>query len=267
MRSRRTRLASRMALAAALALHALLLWALLRPGPRPPAIAPAPATMNLALVGPPLARPDPAPPTAAPASPAAASPQPDPEPPPPTPETAPPLQPPSPTPAAPAPPGRLPPVAPPPPGPPPVDPTAEPQSLHPTAAVAATSAQAAARDCGFGRTLQQALQADPAVLAAASALPPQALTPSRAVLLWDAGWKPVQDGRGGAGIAPIRRAIVGLAGAASAECRAEEVRGPRFLYLPAAAGTVVIVLGSGVWRWSDLATTDDVLTSGPANIR
>ena len=56
-------------------------------------------------------------------------------------------------------------------------------------------------------------------------------------------------------IAMIRDVVAGTVAVASPECRLQPQAGPRLLMLSGPGDTVVLAVGSGVWRWQDLLDT------------
>jgi hypothetical protein len=102
--------------------------------------------------------------------------------------------------------------------------------------------------CDMARRIQAALRRDPMVRTAIAA------APGRAIRVWNGDW--VQSsGEDGRGLSAVREAILWEVGFAPPACRAEAVRG-LILFSPSAApGSARLVLGVGVWRWSDLLRT------------
>ncbi len=108
--------------------------------------------------------------------------------------------------------------------------------------------EGAGRACDMVRRLQAALRRDAHVQAAvAEAHRAQ----PRAILVWNGDWirSPGQDGKGLAG---VRQAIALEVAFAPEACRAEPVHGLVLISLADAPGSARLVLGGGVWRWSDL---------------
>jgi hypothetical protein len=98
------------------------------------------------------------------------------------------------------------------------------------------------------RRLQAALRRDARVQAAAA----EARRSSpRAVLVWSGDW--IQSpGEAGKGLAGVRQAISLEVAFAPEACRDQPVHGLVLLTLNDAPGSPRLVLGGGVWRWTDL---------------
>lgn len=106
--------------------------------------------------------------------------------------------------------------------------------------------------CVLTDAVHAALQAE-GPRAALARIPARRRSVAGAVMLWDGGW--VRSGAlDDARVArPIRAAIVEAVRAAEPGCAAAPVSGPVLLLVPDAGGATVLVLGSGTWRWADLA--------------
>ena len=102
--------------------------------------------------------------------------------------------------------------------------------------------------CDMVRRLQAALRRDARVQAAAATVHRAG---SRAVLIWSGDW--IQSpGEEGKGLAGVRQAISLEIAFAPEACRAQPVHGLVLITLNDAPGSARLVLGGGVWRWSDL---------------
>jgi len=101
--------------------------------------------------------------------------------------------------------------------------------------------------CDMVRRLQDALRQDDDVRTAIANAQRAA---GGAVIVWNGDWiqSPAESGKGLAG---VRQAIMMEVAFAPRECRAEPVRGRVLLSLDDRGGAR-LVLGSGVWRWTDL---------------
>ena len=98
------------------------------------------------------------------------------------------------------------------------------------------------------RRLQAALRRDARVQAAAAEV---RRSGPRAVLVWNGDW--IQSaGEAGKGLAGVRQAISLEVAFAPEACRAQPVHGLVLITLNDAPGSARLVLGGGVWRWSDL---------------
>ncbi len=104
------------------------------------------------------------------------------------------------------------------------------------------------RRCDMVRRLQAALRRDARVQAAAAEV---RRAGPRAVLIWNGDW--IQSaGEAGKGLAGVRQAISLEVAFAPEACRAQPVHGLVLITLNDAPGSARLVLGGGVWRWSDL---------------
>ncbi len=138
------------------------------------------------------------------------------------------------------------------------------------------SASTGASDGGGGATcaavagvVLTALQTDEKVLGAIGRFPAEALSVAGALQLWDGRAWADEAGLGGKGASlPLQEAAVRALSSAPPECLDEPQIGPRFLIVEAGKRVVVLVLGSGVWRWRDLVTQTgiavDLQSAAPA---
>lgn len=111
--------------------------------------------------------------------------------------------------------------------------------------------QGAGADCGLAETIGAALQGDAQVIAALDRVPRRARSVANAVMLWNGDW--VSDDAATPGALEAVRAALSLRIEEAPEgCRAEVLAGPVFIPLRASDGTVVLTIGSGVWRWGQL---------------
>jgi hypothetical protein len=105
--------------------------------------------------------------------------------------------------------------------------------------------------CRLEAAVGKTLQADERTRSALQRLPRSARSVANAVMLWDGAWVP--DGPATAGaLAALRESISAELAAAEASCRAEVLAGPVFIPVETGGETVVLTLGSGVWRWGQL---------------
>jgi hypothetical protein len=267
--SRRRRCSRLAATVGSLAVHALVLSAVLASWGHPP-IIPEPPAMEVTLVTPP-------PPPPVIVAPAAADPAPDS-----TPAKA--AGPPKPTPPKPAPVHAPPPPqrmvkAPPPPEvprryvpPEPTPPRTEPSVSAAELASATTADSEAAGEGGLGagggdgsgggggsgsggrcdmvQRLQKALRNDAGVRAAIAQVHRAPGFEGRPLVVWNGDWVRHGD-EDGKGLASVRQAIAVEVGFAPKACRSQPMRGLVMLSLNDSPGSRV-VLGAGAWRWSDL---------------
>lgn len=135
-----------------------------------------------------------------------------------------------------------------------------PPALLPVAAVTTVEDAVPEGGCDLTDTVQTALRESDAARASIAALPRSERSVANAIMLWDGHWVGARspgDGRIMAGIRDVVRATVR---AASPDCRAQLQAGPRLIVLPGAPD-VVLALGSGRWRWNDLALDDEGIAS------
>ena len=133
----------------------------------------------------------------------------------------------------------------------PVDFTSDPQEVGPAVEASAALATAApaggGESCGLDARLRGVLQADAEVRMAVASIPRQQRSVSNAVMLWNGRWMDL-----GASSGPIREAIRDFVLAAPERCREEAVSGPTLFSIESSSKPTILVLGSGLWRWSDL---------------
>jgi hypothetical protein len=107
------------------------------------------------------------------------------------------------------------------------------------------------RACDMVRRLQDALRRDRRVQAAVAEVRRAPGAGGGAIMLWNGDWirSPGEDGKGLAG---VRQAIITEVAFAPEACRAEPMRRLVVLSLDDGPGSARLVLGSRLWRWSDL---------------
>jgi len=145
--------------------------------------------------------------------------------------------------------------------PPPLDLTAEPMQLTPSPSATESAASDAVAQsisttgatCDLTATMQAALQANDAVRNDLAAIPRASRSVANAVQLWNGAWVDARGIGGDAIVAPIRAAIVAVVDQAPAGCHDQSVAGPRLLTITDPRGTVIVAIGSDIWRWSDLS--------------
>ena len=117
---------------------------------------------------------------------------------------------------------------------------------------------AAAEQAGFGKTcevaatLARAFSENAHVRAELARIGPEARSVANAMLFWDGGWVEVQGRAPEDALRTLRRAIAEGIRAAPPECLAEDVVGPRFIGVDEGKSMMMLVLGSGTWRWEHL---------------
>ncbi|WP_419816716.1 hypothetical protein [Glacieibacterium sp.] len=102
-------------------------------------------------------------------------------------------------------------------------------------------------DCALTDDIQSALRSDGATAAALSQVPAASRSVANALMIWDGRW-----GDGNSALAPIQRIVVASIRAASPECQAAAITGPRLIMVPDGKGSAVLAFGSGVWSWAQL---------------
>jgi hypothetical protein len=142
---------------------------------------------------------------------------------------------------------------------PPVDPTLEPEPIGDGAvarvasSVASAAVSADGDRCALGAWLQAALQSDPTVQTALSAVPRSARSVANALMVWNGQWpQPAPDAAKGAAV--IRALIVAGVRSAPESCQMQPVVGPVLITVGDPADATVLAFGSGEWRWRDLLT-------------
>ena len=116
----------------------------------------------------------------------------------------------------------------------------------------ATEEASGAAGCNVTDDIRAALVASPLTRGALAVIPPDARTVANAVMLWDGGWASLPPQAGGIGLAQLRKIVVSGLLAVPADCRVAAVGGPRLIFVPDGATTVVLAFGSGTWAWSEL---------------
>jgi hypothetical protein len=126
---------------------------------------------------------------------------------------------------------------------------------------------AAAESAGFGsscdvaETLARAFSESEVVKAELARIGPQSRSISNAIMFWDGGWVNLPGNAPADAVETLRRAIVEGVQAAPPECRVEDISGPRFIFVSGEGPTMMLVLGSGAWRWDQLLA-EPALESG-----
>lgn len=118
--------------------------------------------------------------------------------------------------------------------------------------VARLGADAATGGCALARNVGEAIGKDPSAMAELDALPTEVRTSADAVMLWNGQWPDQGAMPGTVAIGSLRRAVAQVVADAPAECRGATATGPQFIPVPDGNRTLMIVIGSGSWRWADL---------------
>ena len=117
----------------------------------------------------------------------------------------------------------------------------------------AAVAAGAGQGCDMVQWVQDRLQRDPGVRAALQRIPVAERSVANAVQLWNGRW--IEDPGGADRLAPVRAATVQAILASPPGCRQADVAGPRLILFDDGPETVILSLGSGNWRWTDLVVT------------
>lgn len=105
--------------------------------------------------------------------------------------------------------------------------------------------------CDMVRRLQKALRDDDSVRAALARARRAPGFAGRPLMVWNGDW--IQHGaEEGKGLASVRQAIAVEVGFAPKACRSQAMRGLVLLSLADGPGAPRVVLGANAWRWSDL---------------
>lgn len=110
--------------------------------------------------------------------------------------------------------------------------------------------------CSVATAVSAALVADKDAMAELAALPGDVRSDADAVMLWNGAWldtdPATQMQMASTPIPALRRAVSDAVLALPAECQEVEMAGPQLLPIPEPGRTTMVVIGSGVWRWSSL---------------
>jgi hypothetical protein len=77
---------------------------------------------------------------------------------------------------------------------------------------------------------------------------------ANAVMLWDGRWIDPDRIGGPATIVSIQTVLAETLQSQSVACRMELISGPVFLPVENRTGTMVLAMGTGTWRWTDMLT-------------
>lgn len=117
---------------------------------------------------------------------------------------------------------------------------------------AASGAKAAGAGCALAKDISHSIATDFAAMAELRALPPSIRTSADAVLLWNGQWTLPDGGSDGIDPRALRRVIEQAVAESPIECRLAMNIGPQFVQVAEENRTVMVVIGSGRWRWTDL---------------
>lgn len=115
-----------------------------------------------------------------------------------------------------------------------------------------SAAGAAGAACPMVASLQAALEGDVRALSALASIPRTSRSVANAVMLWDGGWIAPQRAGGAAVVDAIRNAVASMLAQTSDDCRTQTNLGPVFVPVRSEAGTTILAIGSGAWRWIDV---------------
>ena len=104
--------------------------------------------------------------------------------------------------------------------------------------------------CDMIRRVEDALRANPGVVAAAARAQDALPASQRALLVWNGDWV-LNPGEEGRGLAGLRQAISVAIAFAPRACRAQSMRGLVLLTLADGGDAPRLALGQGQWRWSE----------------
>jgi hypothetical protein len=119
---------------------------------------------------------------------------------------------------------------------------------------------AAAESAGFGTNcdisdaLARAFSENELVKAELERIGPKSRSVANAIMFWDGGWVELPSSAPPEAVDTLRRAIMEGVKAAPPECLTQDLAGPRFVPVTGSGPTMMLVLGSGEWRWAQLLT-------------
>jgi hypothetical protein len=120
----------------------------------------------------------------------------------------------------------------------------------------------AAEQAGFGTTcdvaatLTAAFNNDAALRAQLDRIGPASRSVANAIMIWDGSWVPLKEDAPEDALFTLRSAVVEAVRAAPGECFAEDVAGPRFVFVTQDGRSTILVLGSATWRLDQLLTQE-----------
>lgn len=117
--------------------------------------------------------------------------------------------------------------------------------------------------CDLTDPVQAALRQSEKVAESLPQIPQTRRSVANAIMVWNVEWVALHETLDSAAMAAIRDTVAGTVAAASTECRLQPQRGPRLILLPGLRETMVLALGSGVWRWQDLLDSARTETGKP----
>ena len=110
--------------------------------------------------------------------------------------------------------------------------------------------------CSVASAVGSALLSDEPAMAELAALPAEVRSDADAVMLWNGAWLDVatetQPQMTPTRIPELKRVVTAAVLALPIECQGVETAGPQLIPIPEPGRTTMVVIGSGLWRWSDL---------------
>ncbi|MGA9659449.1 MAG: hypothetical protein WBQ60_10165, partial [Asticcacaulis sp.] len=110
--------------------------------------------------------------------------------------------------------------------------------------------------CHLTQSLAQIFAQSPEIKQALTDLPASERSVANAVMLWDGGWSP-ESRTGGRGL--LRALLIKAIADARDDCLSQINRGPVLFMVPDTQATVVVAVGSGLWRWGDVLAGNENL--------
>ena len=110
--------------------------------------------------------------------------------------------------------------------------------------------------CDVADTLARAFTENELLKRQLARVGPRSRSVANAIMFWDGNWVNVPGAPPEDAVATLRRGILEGVRAAPPECLAQDVAGPRFISVDSSTGTIVLVVGSGNWRWEQLLAAE-----------
>ena len=135
--------------------------------------------------------------------------------------------------------------------------------------LAAASGGGEGTGCAMAMVVARAITTNPEAMAALAVLPRDLRTEADAVMLWNGTWLSIdeppvvsltspEDLLG-----PLKQVVIDALVASPVECRDADTIGPQFIPIQEPGWTTMLVVGSGVWRWSSMV--DPPMSSVPSS--
>jgi hypothetical protein len=123
-------------------------------------------------------------------------------------------------------------------------------------------ADTASGGCDLTTPIQAALRLSPDVQRELPTIPARRRSVANAIAVWNQTWVEADADFNKAVLESIRTTVTSTIAAASEACRLQPQGGPRLIYLPGEADTV-LALGSGEWTWQQVADSAQMLSDTP----